>query len=54
MKIVSSYKVQILNNNSIFRDTICIYRNALSFLIGAFNSEWVPCMESRKRRNVSM
>lgn len=40
MKIVSSYKVQILNNNSIFRDTICIYRNALSFLIGAFNSEW--------------
>lgn len=40
MKIVSSYKVQILNNNNIFRDTICIYRKALSFLIDAFNSEW--------------
>lgn len=40
MEIVSSYKVQILNNNSIFSDTIRLYRCALSFLIGVFNAEW--------------
>lgn len=40
MEIVSSYKVQILNNNSIFRDTIRLYRHALSFLIGVFDAEW--------------
>lgn len=39
MEIVSSYKVQILNNNSIFRDTIRLYRHALSFLIGVFDAE---------------
>ena len=33
MEIVSSYKAQILSENSIFRDTIRIYRSALSFLI---------------------
>lgn len=40
MEIVSSYKAQILSENSIFRDTIRIYRSALSFLIDVFNSEW--------------
>ena len=40
MEIVSSYKVQILNNNSIFRDTIRLYRHALSFPIGVFDAEW--------------
>ncbi|WP_394970106.1 IS200/IS605 family accessory protein TnpB-related protein [Candidatus Allofournierella merdipullorum] len=40
MKIVSSYKVQVFCENSIFRDTVRLYRSALSFLIGVFHSEW--------------
>ena len=37
MEIVSSYKVQILDNSSIFSDTIRLYRCALSFLISVFD-----------------
>lgn len=40
MKIVSSYKVRVFCEDSIFRDTVRLYRNALSFLIGVFHSEW--------------
>lgn len=40
MEMVSSYKVQILSENSIFKDTVRIYRSALSFLISVFDSEW--------------
>lgn len=40
MEVVSSYKVQVLSENSIFRDTVFLYRSALSFLIGVFDSEW--------------
>lgn len=40
MEIVSSYKVQILDNSSIFKDTIRIYRSALFFLIRVFDTEW--------------
>lgn len=39
MDIVSSYKVQILSEN-IFKPTIKIYREALSYLIDIFNQEW--------------
>lgn len=40
MKIVSSYDVQIVGESGIFKDTVKLYRNALSFLISVFNSEW--------------
>lgn len=39
MKIVSSYKAQIISAN-VFRPTVEIYRKALSFLIETFNKEW--------------
>lgn len=47
MEIVSSYKVQILNENSIFKDTIRLYRCALSFLIRVFDAEW-DALHSKK------
>ena len=47
MKIVSSYKVQVFCENSIFRDTVRLYRSALSFLIGVFHSEW-PALQNIK------
>ena len=52
MNVTSSYKVQILCKNSIFRDTIRLYRSALSFLIITFNSEWasLSAVENAKIR----
>lgn len=47
MEIVSSYKVQILDNSSIFSDTIRLYRCALSFLISVFDAEW-DALHSKK------
>lgn len=49
MEIVSSYKVQILDNSSIFNDTIRIYRSALSFLISVFDAEW-DALHSKKAK----
>ena len=39
MKVVSSYKAQIMSEN-VFKPTAEIYRKALSFLIETFNKEW--------------
>lgn len=40
MKVESSYAVEIKNVNKIFRETINIYKNAVSFCIKAFENEW--------------
>lgn len=40
MDITSSYKVQFVGLNHIFKETVTVYRKALSFLIGVFNQEW--------------
>lgn len=55
MEIVSSYKVQILDNSSIFNDTIRIYRSALSFLISVFDAEWdaLHSKKAKERFNVA-
>lgn len=55
MEIVSSYKVQILDNSSIFNDTIRIYRSALSFLISVFDTEWdaLHSKKAKERFNVA-
>ena len=52
MEIVSSYKVQVLSENSLFRDTVRLYRSALSFLIGVFDAEWdaLHCIKKAKER----
>lgn len=40
MKLVSSYAVEIKHINKMFRDTIKIYNDAISFCIKAFEEHW--------------
>lgn len=40
MKITSSYGVEIKQMNKIFRPTIAIYNNAISFCVDVFENEW--------------
>ena len=40
MKVVSSYSIEIKHMNRIFKDTIDIYRKALSFLVEVYEHEW--------------
>ena len=40
MKLVSSYAVEIKHTNKMFRDTIKIYNDAISFCIKAFEEHW--------------
>ena len=39
-KIVSSYCTKVVGEEKIFRNTVCIYRAALSFLMKVANDEW--------------
>lgn len=40
MKITSSYAVEIKKANKIFRDTVRIYNDAVSYCIKVFENEW--------------
>ena len=40
MRIYTSYSAKIKQYNNIFRATLCIYRDAVDFLIGVCLSEW--------------
>ena len=40
MKVTSSYAVEIKHINKLFRDTVKIYRKALSFLVDVYEKEW--------------
>lgn len=40
MKVYSSYKVKIKHYNNIFKQTVELYRNAVSFFIDVFDKEW--------------
>ena len=40
MKVTSSYAVEIKHIDKLFRDTVKIYRKALSFLIDVYEKEW--------------
>lgn len=40
-KVVSSYCTKVIGEEKIFRDTVRIYREALSFLVNVVNAEWV-------------
>lgn len=41
VNLVSSYKVQILPSNKLsFKDTVQIYRNAISYLVAVYSKEW--------------
>lgn len=48
-KIVSSYCTKVIDENRIFKDTIRVYRDALSLLIRIVESEWEPVLESSMR-----
>lgn len=39
-KVISSYCTKVIGEEKIFRDTVCIYRKALSFLIEVAHTEW--------------
>lgn len=40
MKIYTSYKVKIKNYNNIFKDTVLVYRKAVSYLIDVCDANW--------------
>lgn len=40
MRLISSYAVEIKHINKMFRDTIKIYNNAISFCVKAFKEHW--------------
>lgn len=40
MKILSTYGVKIKHYNNIFKETVCIYRDAVDFLINVCDNEW--------------
>ena len=41
MKITSSYGIEIKQMNKIFRPTVAIYNDAISFCVAVFENEWV-------------
>ena len=52
MNITSSYQVQIIGTSNLFRPTIKIYREALSYLINIYHKEWeaLSAIKSAKSR----
>ena len=67
MKIVTSYNVNIVNeinkygnicpiNKKVIKDTIKIYRQAVSFYIKVINDEWndISILEGKRKNNYIM
>ena len=52
MKVSYSYAVELKHVNKIFHDTVSIFRDAVSFCIDAFESEWsnIECLNGTRRR----
>ena len=52
MQIISTYSVKIKHYNSIFTDTVLVYRKAVDFLLDAVLSEWeiVSTLASSKEK----
>ena len=52
MKVVSSYAVEIRHFNQIFKDTVRVYRSALSFLIEVYDKErnYLSAITKQKER----
>ena len=49
MRVTSSYAVEI-KKQRMFDDTIKLYREAVSFLIGCFNKEWLTIQSVDKAK----
>ena len=52
MNITSSYQVQIVGTSNLFRPTLQIYREAVSYLIKTYHQEWdfLSAIENAKAR----
>lgn len=52
MKITSSYGIEIKQMNKIFRPTIAIYNDAISFCVDAFENEWfdIESLDAMQRK----
>ena len=52
MELKSTYRVKIKHYNHIFKDTVCIYRSAVDFLIEVCISDWdsIECNPYAKAR----
>ncbi len=50
--VTTSYRVDIMDKNRVFRSTLEVYRRAVDFLIGVFLNEWaeISVLEGRLRR----
>lgn len=53
MKIVSSYKVKLVDINRALNNTIIVYREAISFIIDVINSNWntITLFNSKEKNN---
>lgn len=53
MKITSSYGVEIKQMNNIFRPTVAIYNEAITFCVDVFESEWsnLVILDGKSRNN---
>lgn len=54
MNIVNSYKVKIINVNNCLKDTISIYRNAVSFFVYVISLEWVNYKNLTTKERVNL
>lgn len=54
MKITNSYGIEIKQMNKIFRPTIAIYNNAISFCVECFENEWnsIVSLDTIQRNNL--
>lgn len=52
MKITSSYGIEIKQMNKIFRPTVAIYNDAISFCVDAFENEWsnIESLDTMQRK----
>jgi len=53
MKVISSYKVKIQHYNSLFSETVAIYRRAIHFFIKVCDKEWeeLELLSGKERNN---
>lgn len=52
MKITSSYGIEIKQMNKIFRPTVAVYNDAISFCVDVFEAEWphIELLDTMKRK----
>lgn len=54
MKIINSYKVKLININNCLKETLDIYRRAVSYFINVINNEWDSFNELSHKKSLSL